>query len=45
MQIRRNVANLEFREALTPGTLLTVAIATGALLGLLVGVGCLGLVA
>ncbi|MEP7227903.1 MAG: UPF0182 family protein [Gemmatimonadales bacterium] len=42
VQIRRNVANLEFREALTPGTLLTVAIASGALLGLLVGVGASG---
>ncbi len=42
VQVRRNVANLEFREALTPGTLLTVAIATGALLGLMVGVGVSG---
>ena len=42
VQIRRNVANLEFREALTPGTLLTVAIASGALFGLLVGVGASG---
>ncbi|HJR16117.1 MAG TPA: UPF0182 family protein, partial [Gemmatimonadales bacterium] len=42
VQVRRNVANLEFREALTPGTLLAVAIATGALLGLLVGVGASG---
>lgn len=42
VQVRRNVANLEFREALTPGTLLTVAIATGALLGMLVGVGASG---
>jgi hypothetical protein len=42
VQVRRNVANLEFREALTPGTLLTVAIASGALLGLLVGVGASG---
>jgi len=42
VQIRRNVANLEFREALTPRTLLTVAIASGALLGLLVGVGASG---
>ena len=39
VQVRRNVANLEFREALTPRALLTVAIASGALLGLLVGVG------
>jgi uncharacterized protein len=42
VQVRRNVANLEFREALTPGTLLTVAVGTGALLGLLVGVGASG---
>ncbi|HEV8176122.1 MAG TPA: UPF0182 family protein, partial [Gemmatimonadales bacterium] len=42
VQIRRNVANLEFREALTPGTLLTVAVASGALFGLLVGVGASG---
>lgn len=42
VQVRRNVANLEFREALTPGTLLTVAIAAGALVGLLVGVGASG---
>src|SRR5215208_2858191 len=42
VQVRRNVANLEFREALTPGTLLAVAIATGTLLGLLIGVGASG---
>jgi hypothetical protein len=42
VQVRRSVANLEFREALTPGTLLSVAIAAGALLGLLVGVGASG---
>ena len=42
VQVRRNVANLEFREALTPGTLLTIAVATGALLGLLIGVGASG---
>lgn len=42
VQVRRNVANLEFREALTPGALLTVAIVTGGLLGLLVGVGASG---
>ena len=42
VQVRRSVANLEFREALTPRTLLTVAVATGALLGLLVGVGASG---
>jgi len=39
VQVRRNVANLEFREALTPGILLTVAVGSGALLGLLVGTG------
>jgi hypothetical protein len=39
VQIRRNVANLEFREALTPGMLLAVAVGAGALLGLLVGTG------
>ncbi|MBA3319443.1 MAG: UPF0182 family protein [Gemmatimonadales bacterium] len=39
VQIRRNVANLEFREALTPGVLLAVAVGCGALLGLLVGTG------
>jgi uncharacterized protein len=39
VQIRRNVANLEFREALTPKALLTVVVVTGVLLGLLVGVG------
>ena len=38
VQVRRNVANLEFREALTPGALLSVAVATGAVLGVLVGV-------
>ena len=37
VQVRRNVANLEFREMLTPGSLLAVAVGTGALLGLLVG--------
>jgi hypothetical protein len=42
VQVRRNVANLEFREALTPGALLTVAVVSGALLGLLVGVGASG---
>jgi hypothetical protein len=42
VQVRRSVANLEFREALTPRTLLTAAIATGGLLGLLVGVGASG---
>ena len=39
VQVRRNVANLEFREALTPRVLLTVVVITGVLLGLLVGVG------
>lgn len=42
VQVRRNVANLEFREALTPGALMTVAVVSGALLGLLVGVGASG---
>jgi hypothetical protein len=42
VQVRRNVANLEFREALTPGTLLAVAVGSGALLGILVGVGASG---
>ncbi len=39
VQVRRHVANLEFREALTPGVLLAIAVGTGALLGLLVGTG------
>jgi uncharacterized membrane protein (UPF0182 family) len=39
VQVRRNVANLEFREALTPGVLLAVVIGAGALLGLLIGAG------
>ena len=39
VQVRRNVANLEFREMLTPGSLLAVAVGAGALLGLLVGGG------
>jgi hypothetical protein len=39
VQVRRNVANLEFREALTPKALLTIVVITGVLLGLLVGVG------
>jgi uncharacterized protein len=42
VQVRRNVANLEFREALTPRALLTVAVAAGALLGILVGAGTSG---
>lgn len=39
VQVRRNVANLEFREALTPRALLTVVVVAGAVLGLMVGVG------
>jgi len=39
VQVRRNVANLEFREALTPGALLAIAVVTGALLGLVTGTG------
>jgi hypothetical protein len=39
VQVRRNVANLEFREALTPRALLTIVVVSGLLLGLLVGVG------
>jgi Uncharacterised protein family (UPF0182) len=39
VQVRRNVANLEFREALTPRALLTVVVVAGGVLGLLVGVG------
>jgi len=39
VQVRRNVANLEFREMLTPGSLLAVVVGTGALLGVLVGNG------
>ncbi len=42
VQLRRSVANLEFREALTPASLLAIAIGTGALLGLLVGNGVAG---
>jgi uncharacterized membrane protein (UPF0182 family) len=42
VQVRRNVANLEFREALTPRALLTVVVVSGVLLGLLVGVGVSG---
>jgi hypothetical protein len=42
VQVRRNVANLEFREALTPSALLTIAVVTGALLGILVGAGASG---
>jgi uncharacterized membrane protein (UPF0182 family) len=39
VQVRRNVANLEFREALTPGVLLAVVIGAGVLLGVLIGAG------
>jgi hypothetical protein len=42
VQVRRNVANLEFREALTPRALLTLVVVTGALFGLLVGAGVSG---
>ncbi|MBA3344018.1 MAG: UPF0182 family protein [Gemmatimonadales bacterium] len=42
VQVRRSVANLEFREALTPGALLAAAVAVGALLGLIVGSGTSG---
>jgi hypothetical protein len=42
VQVRRNVANLEFREALTPRALLTMVVVAGALLGLLVGAGVSG---
>lgn len=39
VHIARSVANIEFREALTPRTLLGVTVAGGALLGLALGVG------
>jgi hypothetical protein len=39
VQIRRRVANIEIREALTPNTLLTAAIVGGLLLGVVVGGG------
>ena len=42
VQVRRSVANLEFREALTPSALITAVVAAGALLGLLVGTGLSG---
>jgi uncharacterized protein UPF0182 len=42
VQVRRNVANLEFREALTPRVLLTIVVVTGLLLGLLAGAGVSG---
>lgn len=42
VQVRRSVANLEFREALTPGSLLAAVVGAGALLGLVVGTGASG---
>jgi hypothetical protein len=39
VQVRRNVANIEFREALTPASLLALVVASGAILGLVVGRG------
>lgn len=39
VQIPRHVGNLEFREAVRPGALLSLAVALGLLLGLLSGVG------
>lgn len=39
VQVRRNVANLEFREALTPGALLAAVVGAGALLGIMAGRG------
>jgi Uncharacterised protein family (UPF0182) len=39
VQVRRNVANLEFREALTADALVAVVVAGGAMLGFLVGGG------
>ncbi len=39
VQVRRNVANIEFREALTPGALLGVVVAVGVLLGIVAGEG------
>lgn len=42
VQVRRNVANLEFREALTPRALLTMVVVTGVVLGLLAGAGVSG---
>ena len=39
VQISRQVANLEIREQVTPGTLLPLAVAIGAGLGLVVGFG------
>jgi uncharacterized protein len=37
VQVRRNVANLEFREALTPRALLAAVVGLGALIGLMAG--------
>lgn len=42
VQVRRNVANLEFREALTPRALLTIVVVAGVLLGLMFGAGASG---
>lgn len=39
VQIPRHVGNLEFREAVRPGALLSLAVALGLLLGLLSGMG------
>ncbi|MEP6687647.1 MAG: UPF0182 family protein [Gemmatimonadales bacterium] len=39
VQVRRNVANLEFREALTPSALLSAVVGLGALIGIMVGRG------
>jgi hypothetical protein len=39
VQVRRNVANLEFREALTARALLSIVVVSGILLGMLVGAG------
>ncbi len=39
VQVPRHVANLEFRETVTPGALLGGAVGVGALLGLLAGSG------
>jgi hypothetical protein len=42
VQVRRNVANLEFREALTPNALLSAVVGLGALIGIMVGRGLAG---
>ena len=42
VQVRRHVANLEFREALTPAALVSIVVGAGALLGILVGAGVSG---